>query len=86
MRIGTGPGPVPGTAALLRGVGPPESECVLGAARPFPWKERAASAADSQAGSRGTAVATAAVTPEPTQKSVIVPGKGNYCLLTSRAL
>src|SRR5262245_54772641 len=35
--IGTGRDIVPGTAALLRGVGPPESACVLGAARPWPW-------------------------------------------------
>ncbi len=36
MGIGTGRGAFPGPAVLLRGAGPPESACVLGAARPRP--------------------------------------------------
>src|SRR5262249_13668904 len=36
MGIGTGRGVAPGTAALVRGVGPPESACGLGAVRPWP--------------------------------------------------
>src|SRR5262249_51781598 len=69
LRIGTGRGAVPGTAARLRGAGPPESACVLGAARlgaggPGPRLRPVA-----KPGRWGTAFAPAAVHPEPRRKN-----------------
>ena len=46
----------------------------------------AASAADSQAGSRSARLRHGRCHPGADAQSVTVPGKGNYCLLTSRAL
>ena len=86
MCIGTGRDSVPGTAALLCGAGPPESACVLGAARLWPVGQEPRLLPMAKPGRDGDAFTTAAVTPEPPQQSVTVPGKGNYCLLTSRAL
>jgi hypothetical protein len=64
MRIGTGRGLIPGTAARPCGAGPPESAGVLGAARPRPSRPGVASDRDSQAGSGGRPFAAAAVSSE----------------------
>jgi hypothetical protein len=66
-----------GAARVRMGVGCGSSRAVGPAA---------ASAADNKPGRRRAEFTTTAVTQEPTQKSVTVPGKGNYCLLTLRAL
>ena len=50
LRIGTGRGSFPGTAAWPCGAGPPESAGVLGAARPRPTRPGVAPAADNKAG------------------------------------
>jgi translation initiation factor IF-2 len=63
MRIGTGRGAVPGTAARPRGVGPPESAGALGAARPRPAGPEPTPALDSQAGARRHGLTSAAVNP-----------------------
>ena len=85
MGIGTDRGAVPGTAALLCGAGRQSPhECWVRLA--LGLRPGAASATDSKPGRGQAAFATAAVTRESTQQSVIVPGKGNYCLLTLRAL
>ena len=83
MSIGTGRDTAPGTAAPFRGAGPPESAWVLGAARLVSRHLPAI----AKPGRRPLAFATAAVTPgRGVNERLIVPGPGEYCLLTRKAL
>ena len=62
--IGTGRGLLLGTAAPFRGTGPPESACVLGAARLWPWGQESRPPRIDESGRRPMAFAAAAMTPE----------------------
>src|SRR5262249_16969864 len=84
--IGTGRDALPGTAAPLHGAGPPESACALGEARPRPSGRGPRLLPIASRVAAGPPSPLPAVTQEPRPQRLTVPGRGNYCLLTPRAL